>query len=211
MTCLHIFDMDGTLLVGSACLEISRSFGVLDETIAIEETWARGEISDYGFWEQCLPLWDGITDEQIDRAFEESPWLDGIDKVFADIQTRKENSIVISQSPKFFVERIQRWGLNHAHGALVTPGNSAGAEQIVTKEDKLKITKSLMSKLNLSFDNCVAYGDSSSDLELFKTLSNTVAINANETIRELAQVSYEGSSIWDGYSLGRSLLDKQIK
>ncbi|MDP6184625.1 MAG: haloacid dehalogenase, partial [Gammaproteobacteria bacterium] len=67
MTCLHVFDLDGTLLVGSATLEISRSIGAFEETLAIEHAWARGELGDNAFWEQCLPLWDGLTDDQIDR------------------------------------------------------------------------------------------------------------------------------------------------
>lgn len=208
MTCLHVFDMDGTLLTGSASLEISRSVGVLDETIAIEETWARGEINDYEFWDRCLPLWKGISDEQIDNAFVSSPWLEGVEAVFADIQDRKEKSVVISQSPKFFVDRIQKWGLDHAFGAIVTPGNLVSGVQIVTSEDKLRITDKLLSKLDLDYDRCVAYGDSSSDLELFKFLPNTVAINAKECIRELAKTSYDGSSIWDGYMIGRQVLDK---
>ena len=144
MTCLHVFDLDGTLLVGSATLEISRSIGAFEETLAIEHAWARGELGDNAFWEQCLPLWDGLTDDQIDRAFATAPWLDGVDQVFADIRSRAEYSVVISQSPKFFVDRIRKWGLNSAYGALVSPGNSAGAETLVSSADKLQITNNLL-------------------------------------------------------------------
>lgn len=195
----------------SACLEISRSVGVFDETLAIEEVWWKGEISDNEFWARCLPLWSDLTDEQIDHAFMASPWLKGVESVFADIKSRNEKSVVISQSPVFFVERIQRWGLNYAYGAQVTPGNSAGAEQLLTSKDKLRITNDLLSELGLTYDNCIAYGDSMSDLELFKSLPKTVAVNARAQIRELAHVCYEGSSMWEGYSAGRGLLDKHIQ
>ncbi len=207
MTCLHVFDMDGTLLKGSACLEISRTVGVLAETMAIEEIWSKGGISDNEFWVRCLPLWKDITDEQIAHTFTVSPWLEGVQSVFADIRSRDERSVVISQSPLFFVKRLQRWGANFTYGALVTPGNSAGAEQLLTSKDKLNIVNKLLSELGLSYNDCIAYGDSMSDIDLFRSLSNTVAVNARQAIRELAQVSYEGSSMWDGYSLGRSLLD----
>lgn len=209
MTCLHVFDMDGTLLVGSACLEISRSIGVLDETREIEEAWGQGDIGDNEFWKRCLPLWEGISEEQIDLAFEKSPWLRGVKAVFQDISARNESSVVISQSPKFFVDRLRDWGLKYAHGALVTPGNSAGADQLVSIEDKLLITNKLLSDLDLTYEHCVAYGDSNSDLALFKALPNTVAINAKQRIRELASVLYDGASIWDGYSIGRKLIDNQ--
>lgn len=198
--------MDGTLLRGSACLEISRSIGVLDQTLAIEEAWVRGEISDNGFWERCLPLWDGLTDAQIDHAFAATPWLARVDAVFADIRSRGESSVVISQSPKFFVDRICRWGANYSYGALVSPGNHRGAEQLVSSADKLRITENILTELGLTRNDCVAYGDSSSDLALFESLTHTVAVNAKERIRQLARVAYEGSDFWDAYMFGRGLL-----
>ena len=207
MSCLHVFDMDGTLLKGSACLEISRTVGALAETLAIEDVWSRGEISDNDFWVRCLPLWKDLSDEQVDRAFAESPWLDGVQSVFADIKSRDEKSAVISQSPLFFVERLHAWGVNYVYGSLVTPGNSTGAERLMTSRDKLDITGRLLSELGLTHDNCIAYGDSMSDLDLFKSLPKTVAVNARKPIRELASVCYEGPSMWSGYAAGRKLLE----
>jgi phosphoserine phosphatase len=207
MTCLHVFDMDGTLLVGSACIEISRYLGFLDEAHVIQDEWNRGELSDNEYWERCLPLWDGITEEQIDKAFAATQWLDGIETVFNDIQSRNEHSIVISQSPKFFVERLYVWGLGTAFGAEVTPGNPDGAEQMVSSEDKLKITRHQLRELDLDDDNCVVYGDSNSDLALFEQLTHTVAVNANEQIRNLATVTYDGSDLWAAYSAARELIE----
>lgn len=211
MSCLHVFDMDGTLLKGSACFEISRSVGALDETLAIEEAWMQGNISDNEFWIQCLPLWKELDDTKIAHAFSNSPWLEGVEAVFNDIQSRNEHSVVISQSPKFFVERICDWGLEFAYGAIVTPGDISGAKQLVSSKDKLQITNNLITELALSEHACVAYGDSSSDLDLFQSLPNSVAINAKEKISNLASVVYEGPSIWEGYLLGRKLLETQIQ
>ncbi len=207
MSCLHVFDMDGTLLVGSACLEISRSIGVLEETLAIEEAWSRGEISDNGFWERCLPLWEGLTDAQIDNAFATSPWLARVDAVFADIRSRRENSVVITQSPKFFADRVQRWGASFTFGAIVSPGNPKGADQLISSMDKLRITDGLLSELRLTRNDCIAYGDSSSDVVLFETLAHTVAVNAKERIRQLARAAYDGSDFWNAYVAGRNLLE----
>ena len=208
---LVVFDMDGTLLKGSACLEISRIVGALEETLLIEDDWSRGEISDNGFWVRCLPLWSGITDDQINQAFLRSPWLDGVKKTLSDIKSRGEYSIVISQSPKFFVDRLKNWGLDYSHGALVQPGNVDGAEQLVSSEDKLTITDKLISTLGLSRERCIAYGDSSSDLTLFQTLPNSIAVNAKEEIKNLAKIVYSGPSIWDAYKAARELvLDRDV-
>ena len=209
MTYLHVFDMDGTLLHGSACLEISRAAGVFKENIEIEQAWAQGDFSDNGYWERCLPLWKGLTDAHIDRAFSNAPWLDGVQNVFADIRSRNEHSVVISQSPKFFVERFSQWGVSFGFGALVSPGNPGGAEQLVSSDDKLAITKQLLADLDLPEDRCIAYGDSLSDLALFKTLEHTVAVNAKPVIRELARVSYDGTDLWSAYLAGRELIKKR--
>lgn len=207
MTCLHVFDMDGTLLVGSACIEISRAVGFYEENVAIQEAWIQGELSDTGYWESCLPLWDGLSGEQIDNAFADTQWLNGVESVFRDIQARDEHSIAISQSPRFFVERLMQWGLGAAFGAEVTPGNSAGAEKMVSREDKLKITNGRLHELGLGDDECVVYGDSNSDLVLFENLPHSVAVNAEDHIRKLASVTYNGGDLWAAYMAARQLLD----
>jgi phosphoserine phosphatase len=207
MTCLHVFDMDGTLLHGSACLEISRAAGVFDENVEIERIWAEGGFSDNGYWEHCLPLWEGLTDAQIDAAFSNAPWLDGVQNVFADIRSRNEHSVVISQSPKFFVERFSQWGVSFAFGALVSPGDASGAEQLVSSDDKWAITKKLLAELGLPEGNCIAYGDSLSDLALFESLEYTVGVNAKPPIRKLARVSYDGTDLWSAYLTGRELMN----
>lgn len=209
MTCLHVFDMDGTLLVGSACLEISRAVGFYKENVAIQDAWTNGKLSDSGYWENCLPLWDGLSDEQIDKAFADTQWLDGVESVFRDIKARDEHSIAISQSPRFFVERLTAWGLGTAFGAEVTPGNLAGAEQMVSSEDKLKITSQRLRDLGLSDDDCVVYGDSGSDLALFDHMNHTVAVNAEDRIRQLARATYDGQDLWAAYTAGRNLLDSR--
>ncbi len=207
MSCLHVFDMDGTLLIGSACIEISRAVGFYEENVAIQDAWTDGKLSDSGYWENCLPLWSGLSEKQIDKAFADTQWLDGVESVLRDIQARDEHSITISQSPRFFVERLKAWGLGEAFGAEVTPGNAAGAEQMVSSEDKLKITNRRLRELGLSIDECVVYGDSNSDLALFENLRHTVAVNAEERIRKLASATYDGGDLWDAYMAGRKLLD----
>ncbi|WP_214370076.1 HAD family hydrolase [Pseudonocardia sp. H11422] len=206
MTRLHIFDMDGTLLRGAASVELSRYLGMFEAADAVEQAWLRGEISDIEFWERVLPLWKGISEEEIDRAFEAAPWIDGVADVFADIADRGEYSTVISQSPRFFVKRLMNWGVGSAHGAGVEPGGRSGPDLLLTVQDKVTIADALMADYGLTAADCVAYGDSTSDVALFQRLHHTVAVNGNATIRELAAVSYEGTDLRDAYAAGRALL-----
>lgn len=207
MSKLHIFDMDGTLLRGSACLELSRHLGQLEAVNDIEERWSRGEIGHFDFWVECLPLWAGLDDAGVDAAFAATSWIRGIEAVWADIADRGEASAVITQSPQFFADRLLAWGVGSAHGALVHAGVAPEPTQVITPEDKLRIARELMERHGVGPQDTVAYGDSSSDVPLFRTLPNTVAVNASPTLRELAAAHYEGDDLWGAYEAGRSLID----
>ena len=206
MTRLHIFDMDGTLLSGSACLEVSRHLGQLDQINVIEKAWGRGEVGHAEFYKLCLPLWQGMTQQDVDQAFAATAWLEGIPDVWADIGRRREHSAVISLSPQFFVDRLLEWGVESVHGAPVHPAVPLDAELVLTPAHKLSIVDDLMRTYDLTEDDCVAYGDSASDIPLFQRHRHTVAVNGSEAIRRVAASSYDGRDLRGAYAAGRALL-----
>ncbi|UMB68323.1 HAD family hydrolase [Mycobacterium paraterrae] len=204
---LHVFDMDGTLLMGAAIVELSRYVGRLAEATDIEEAYLRGEIDDISFWNRALALWHGVTEEQIDRAFDAAMWMHGVRDVFDDIHERGERSIVISQSPHFFVKRLEGWGAHAAFGSNIWIGETVTATSTLLAEDKVSITREILALLGLGPQNCVAYGDSTSDVALFSWLPNTIAVNAKDPLNQLAAKSYVGVDFREAYRLGRSLVD----
>ena len=209
MSKLHVFDMDGTLLRGSACLEVSRHLGHLDQVQVVEDAWGRGEVDHVEFYEVLLELWKGLTDADIDEVFAGSPWLEGIQEVWSDIAARGEHSAVISLSPQFFVDRLVAWGLHSAHGAGVHPDVPLEVASVLGPEGKVRIVGELLDRYELQEAECVAYGDSSSDVPLFEHLPHTVAVNGTDAVRAVAAVQYEGSDLRGAYALARALLDGQ--
>ncbi|MGE3287289.1 MAG: HAD family hydrolase [Pseudonocardia sp.] len=206
MSKLHIFDMDGTLLRGAASVELCRHLGRLDEADAVEQAWVRGEITDVQFWDRMLPLWDGMTDADVENAFLASPWIEGVADVFADILGRGERSVVISQSPLFFVSLLTRWGAGSTYGAGVRPGDRSSTALLVTADDKVRIAEELMARHRLGPQDCVAYGDSTSDLGLFGRFPHTVAVNATARLYRIAARAYRGDDLREAYAMGRGLL-----
>ncbi len=207
MSKLHIFDMDGTLLTGSACLELSRHMGHIEAVNDIEERWGRGEVGHVEFYELCLPLWTGLTPDDIDEVFAGSAWIEGIAEVWADIAARGEHSAVISLSPQFFAERLLELGVGSAHGAEVEAGVAPDPARVLTPESKPGVARELMERYGVGEADCVAYGDSSSDIPLFEMLEKTVAVNGSESLRAVAAVAYEGSDLREAYAAGRRLLE----
>jgi phosphoserine phosphatase len=207
MAKLHIFDMDGTLLAGSACLELSRRAGYIDDVEEMEERWGRGELGHVEFYELLLPLWEDLGEQDIEEVFAGVPWLGGIEEVWRDIDARGERSIVITLSPQFFADKLLGLGLHEAYGAEVLAGGEVVPAQVLTPESKVYIATEVLERLGLGSDDTVAYGDSSSDVPLFEILDNTVAVNGSATLAEQAAVVYRGNDLREAYALGRGLIE----
>ncbi|MET8183662.1 HAD-IB family phosphatase [Streptomyces sp. NPDC005336] len=204
--CLHVFDMDGTLLRSTATIELARQMGQLKAGREIEKKWAEEKISDTDFWLRLLDICKGATAADLDEAFQNAPWMKGIAGTFADIRSRGEEVIVISQSPTFFVRGLELWGADETYGSAVELGSPLGDSATLMPEEKVAITESALAARSLSADDCVVYGDSFSDVGLFKAFSHTVAVNPTPILAPLAATSYVGTDIREAYAMGRQLL-----
>lgn len=206
MTLLHLFDLDGTLMYGSAApVEISRQLGVSTEIAQLERAFAAGEIGPHQFSVAAHALWADLTPQHVRAAFDGAPWLAGIRDVWRDIRERGDYCAVISLSPSFFVELLLEWGAHAAHGSLYPdvpftgPVEEAG---ILTPEGKVTVADRLCERFGLGRGDCVAYGDSLTDAMLFEVVPVSVAVNARPFLAERATHVYEGRDLREAYQLG---------
>lgn len=207
MARLHLFDLDGTLLHGStAPVEISRQLGLEAETVALDRAIAEGRIGPPEYAAQAYDLWSGLTEVHVSAAFEAAPWLDRIREVWAEIRDAGEYCAVVSLSPSFFVERLLGWGAHAAHGSrfpavpFTEPVDPSG---VLSAAAKVAIADRLCEEFGVARADCVAYGDSMSDKDLFAVVPVSVAVNADAHLAGLATHSYTGRDLWDAYELVR--------
>ncbi|MFE6757790.1 HAD family hydrolase [Streptomyces sp. NPDC057684] len=207
MARLHLFDLDGTLLHGtSAPVEISRQLGLEAETVALDREIGAQRIGPPEYARRVHALWAGLTPEHVTAAFEGAPWLTGIRETWAEIRARGEYCAVVSLSPSFFVERLTEWGAHAAYGSrfpavpFTEPVDPAGVLSAVAK---VKVADRLCEKFGMSLADCLAYGDSFSDVELFGAVPVSVAINADQHVADLATHSYVGRDLREAYELVR--------
>ncbi|MER6277239.1 HAD family hydrolase [Streptomyces sp. NPDC059688] len=205
MARLHLFDLDGTLLHGTtAPVEISRQLGLEAETVALDRAIGAGLIGPPEYAAQVYDLWAGLTEAHVTAAFEAAPWLTRIREVWAEIRSAGEYCAVVSLSPSFFVERLLEWGAHATHGSrfpavpFTEPVDPAGA---LSAAAKVTIADRLCAEFGVARADCVAYGDSSSDKELFAVVPVSVAVNADGHLAGLATHSYTGRDLWDAYEL----------
>lgn len=205
---LHIFDLDGTLIHGStASLEIAKVTGTSIELRSLEKQFGAGEIGTRQFAHAIGQLWRGLTPEVVHEAMLGTPFLGGIAEVLRDIRERGEYSALITMTPTFFAERMSVFGFDHIAGS-VFPAlpllEDPNPDLILVPESKVQITADWLSQYSLNWSDCVAYGDSLSDMPLFARLDTAVAINASEALQELSTHIYSGESLWEAYSLAHA-------
>ncbi|MDJ0383943.1 haloacid dehalogenase-like hydrolase [Streptomyces sp. G-G2] len=205
MTRLHLFDLDGTLMFGSAApVEISRQLGLSAEIAELERAFSAREIGPHEFSVGVHALWAELTPGHVRAAFDGAPWVAGIREVWQEIRERGEYCAVISLSPSFFVELLLEWGAHAAHGSVFPevpftgPVDVAG---ILTPEGKLEVADRLCARFGLSRSDCVAYGDSMTDAVLFGAVPVSVAVNARPHVAALATHVYEGRDLREAYRL----------
>ncbi|WP_314224764.1 HAD family hydrolase [Streptomyces zaehneri] len=205
MARLHLFDLDGTLLHGtSAPLEISRQLGLEAETMLLEQSISAGAIGPPEYAAQVYELWTRLTEEHVTAAFEGAPWLARIRDVWAEIGRKGEYCAVVSLSPSFFVERLAGWGAHATYGSrfpavpFAEPMDPAG---VLSAAAKVLIADRLCAEFGVTREDCVAYGDSLSDKDLFGAVPVSVAVNSDRHLSGLATHSYVGKDLWDAYEL----------
>ena len=207
MAHLHLFDLDGTLLHGTAApVEISRQLGLDAEIAELERDFVARRIDPWQYAVRVRALWADLTDAQVTAAFEGAPWLSGIRETWAEIREGGDYCAVISLSPSFFVERLLMWGAHAAYGSrfpavpFTEPVNPAG---ILNAAAKVKIADRLCEEFGVEWSDCIAYGDSLSDVELFGAVPVSVAVNADQRLVGLATHSYVGRDLRKAYELVR--------
>ncbi|MFD0267095.1 HAD family hydrolase [Streptomyces sp. NPDC127106] len=205
MTLLHLFDLDGTLMYGSAApVELSRQLGLGAEIAELERSFGAREIGPQEFSVAAHALWAGLTPVHVRAAFDGSPWLAGIRDVWQEIRERGDYCAVISLSPSFFVELLLEWGAHAAHGSVfpeVPFTRPVDVTGILTPKDKVTVADRLCSRFGVGRADCVAYGDSATDAVLFDAVPVSVAVNARPALAERATYVYEGRDLRDAYQL----------
>ncbi|MFK4099584.1 HAD family hydrolase [Streptomyces sp. NPDC019531] len=208
MARLHLFDLDGTLLHGtSAPVEISRQLGLESETVALDQAIGAGLIGPPEYAQQVYALWASLTEAHIVAAFDEAPWLARIRDVWSEIRGRGDYCAVVSLSPSFFVDRLIGWGAHAAHGSrfpAVPFTESLDPAGVLSAAAKVLIADRLCEQFGVTRADCIAYGDSSSDKDLFAAVPISVAVNADHHLSDISTHSYKGMDLWEAYELVRN-------
>lgn len=104
------------------------------------------------------------------------------------------------------MERLEAWGAHAAFGSRFPDlpfTEPVDPEGILNASAKVKIMERLCEAFEVARADCVAYGDSMSDVELFAAVPVSVAVNADHHVVDLATYGYVGRDLREVYEIVR--------
>ncbi|WP_406213002.1 HAD family hydrolase [Streptomyces decoyicus] len=184
---LAVFDLDGTLLPETtSCREIARVVGRHTDIHDLEAAYGRGEIDSRAFAVSALRCWSAGGEAVYRQAFDAARFLHGIPECLTWLRTHGTTTVLVTMSHREFAECLD--GFDHIFA-------SDYPDDILNPEDKPLIVEKLRTDLGITADDVIAFGDSTSDLPLFRTLRRTVAVNASPALTALAAHHYQGDDL----------------
>jgi phosphoserine phosphatase len=184
---LAVFDMDGTLLPGTtACQQIAQAAGDPLLIERLERDYRNGLIDSTQFAELALESWARAGTDLYLRAFETCPKIGGVEAALAGLRAQSMATCLITMAPREFAECFT--GFDYVFA-------STYPTDILDPEDKPVVVRELQQRLGVDDARTIAFGDSDSDVPLFRTLTRTVAVNATPNLTTIAAHRYDGDDI----------------
>ena len=205
----HIFDMDGTLLRGtSAPVLLAAAHGQPDALHELEARFAARTATAIDFAHELHRMWGVVAPEVAAQAFAAAPLIGNVREVLADIHARGEHACLITMSPDYFAERFLEFGFDRVFASRFprAPTDPLDPEAILHPEDKPRLAADFCAENGVSLAQAIAYGDSMSDVFLFREAGFRVSVNGDHHIAELADIAVEGEDLFEAYRAARELI-----
>ena len=192
---LVLFDMDGVLVdAPSSWVTIHRHFGVSNE--GNMKMFLEGSIDEAEFMRSDIRLWrDAKADlslSDIAKILHAEPLMKGAVETVSALHEKGIRTAIISGGIDVLAERVASLtGIDCAiANGLETDGNGMLTGEGILRvriRDKSECARRIMDMFDAERSECVAIGDSQSDIPLFESAGMSIAFNArNRNIEEAA-------------------------
>jgi phosphoserine phosphatase len=196
------FDLDGTLIRGTTvCTELGRSLGHLDQIRDLESRYARSEISNTEVASHDALAYRDRSVSDIERAVLDIPLIKGFAEVVAALKRQGIHVLIVTVTWSFAARAIARkYGLDGFAGAEMGEMNGRLTGQVAAhfeERDKVRFVQEYGRKCGIDLSECVAVGDSRSDIPLFKEVGFAIALNATPQARAVSHVTLDTDDLRD--------------
>jgi phosphoserine phosphatase len=200
---LACFDLDGTLVRGtSVSRHLADRLGKAERMAELERSYAKGEISNSVVAEEQARDCRGIPLPQVVEKLGDIVCIEGIDPTLAALRERGIESLLGTVTWSFAAEEFRR-----RHGFAAVSGTeieldrggvpTGGVRRHFDEWDKLDFVASYCEAKEIDLADCIAVGDSRSDVPLFGAVGFSIALNATRQAREAASVTLDTEDLTD--------------
>jgi phosphoserine phosphatase len=199
---LACFDLDGTLVRGTTVSQhLADQLGQGERMAELEQRYASGRISNAVVAEEQARSYRGIPLAKVISKLSDIPCIAGVDTVLRALRDRQVESLLCTVTWSFAAEEFRR---RHGFAAVsgteaeVKDGVPTGAvERHFDEWDKLAFVTSYCEANEVDLSECIAVGDSRSDIPLFRAVGFSIAINATSQAREAASIALDTETLTD--------------
>jgi phosphoserine phosphatase len=200
---LACFDLDGTLVRGtSVSRHLADRLGQGEAMDELERSYAAGEISNAVVAEEQARAFRGIPLPRIVGELDGIACIEGIDATLSALRGWGIESVLGTVTWTFAAEEFGR-----RHGFLAFSGTeveldadgvpTGGVGRNFDEWDKRDFVAAYCAANGIDLTECIAVGDSRSDVPLFGAVGFSIALNATPQAREAASVAIDTEDLTD--------------
>jgi phosphoserine phosphatase len=200
---LACFDLDGTLVRGTSVSQhLADRFGRTKQMAELECRYAAGEISNSVVAEEQALHYQGLPLSRVVAELDDIACIEGIDATLAALRERGVESILGTVTWSFAAEEFRR-----RHGFAAVSGTeidldpdgvpTGAVKRHFDEWDKLEFVRSYCDANGIGLADCIAVGDSRSDVPLFEAIGLSIALNATPQARDAATVALDTDDLTD--------------
>lgn len=180
----------------SVSQHLADRFGQSEQMAELERRYAAGEISNSVVAEEQARGYRGIPLPQVVEKLSDIACIGGIDPTLAALRRRGIVSLLGTVTWTFAAAEFgRRHGFAAVSGTEIDlgPGEvpTGGVKRHFDEWDKLEFVTSYCEANGIDLAECIAVGDSRSDVPLFGAVGLSIALNATPQAREAASVALD--------------------
>lgn len=190
------FDLDGTLFPDTTSgTELARLLGHLNQMRDLEDRYARFEISNADVARADAQAYSGRSVAELQEAVLTIPIISGFQETVHYLKTYNIHLLIVTLAWSFVARAlVKKYGLDECAGAVLGESNgrfTGKVEQDFEDVDKPLFVRAYAEQRGFSMAQCVAIGDSRSDIPLFREVGVAIALNATEQAKDKANFSLD--------------------
>lgn len=196
------FDLDGTLLPSTTvCLHLGPWVGHHDIG-KLERLYDLGELTNVEVAERDAAFYKGRTRRDVWAQLERLPLIDGLEGTLAWLKGRSLIPIVATVTMSLAADFLcDRYSFVAGSGCVLSEDPDGvllgGITTHFSADDKAGFVQRVADRHGLGMKDVVAVGDGTSDLPLFREAGFSIALNASQNAREIADLQVNTDDLRD--------------